>query len=532
MNQFKYIMFAGIAISAWSASAQVADGSLGYYQDARIFSQTSPVYGSTARMQGLGGAQISLGADMSSAGSNPAGLGFFNRSVLSFTPSMTFNNSDASYFGNTISTYKNNFNFANLGMVFNSNKGDYTNEKFKGGSFAITFNRSNNFNSEVFYQGRNTSNSIVDSFVEGANNDLSDAYIDYAFGQFLIENADGYLYQKGADGRTYIYPDGDFDGYTSLVGTNSYDGYLPRQIERITTKGGQSALNFAWGGNYDDRVYFGAGLSFESVRYSRIRTYTEDSFRDVDGNQDDLLYKIQIQDELTIDGSGVGFNGGLIVRPVDFVTLGLSYKSPTYYSLNDESGFTFATDWNENYSYYNGTNSEGDSVFYDMGSYKETSDLTMSQYNLKTPGKLSLGATFFLGKVGFISGDVEFVDYTRSQLKSNDFSVVADNQTIKNLYTNTMNFRIGSEFRYDDFRFRAGYAFFGDAFANNDSFDGRSQNVSFGLGYRSRDYFIDLAVVNRKSFDAYSPYQISTGTPIADIEQRTNTVSATIGFNF
>ncbi len=97
--------------------------------------------------------------------------------------------------------------------------------------------------------------------------------------------------------------------------------------------------------------------------------------------------KIQIQDELTIDGSGVGFNGGLIVRPVDFVTLGLSYKSPTYYSLNDESGFTFATDWNENYSYYNGTNSEGDSVFYDMGSYKETSDLTMSQYNLKTPGK-------------------------------------------------------------------------------------------------------------------------------------------------
>lgn len=58
-----------------------------YFEDAYRFSNTNYGMGSTARMQAIGGAQIALGGDISSAVSNPAGLGFFNKSVFVVTPS-------------------------------------------------------------------------------------------------------------------------------------------------------------------------------------------------------------------------------------------------------------------------------------------------------------------------------------------------------------------------------------------------------------------------------------------------------------
>jgi hypothetical protein len=51
---------------------------------AKMFSTTAPT--GTARFQALGGNHSALGADVSSASGNPAGLGFYTRSEFSFTP--------------------------------------------------------------------------------------------------------------------------------------------------------------------------------------------------------------------------------------------------------------------------------------------------------------------------------------------------------------------------------------------------------------------------------------------------------------
>src|SRR5690606_21811866 len=77
-----------LLISAWvcfacvKASAQMVPGAYDYHELALLFSQYN--YKGTARIQGIGGAQVSLGGDLSSALSNPAGLGFYNRSEFSF----------------------------------------------------------------------------------------------------------------------------------------------------------------------------------------------------------------------------------------------------------------------------------------------------------------------------------------------------------------------------------------------------------------------------------------------------------------
>ena len=87
----------------------------GYYLDAARFSQTTP--GGTARIQGLGGTQIALGADMSSIFSNPAGLGLYNRSVFSISPSYSFSNTKTDYSGTTIEMDNSSFTVDNIGIV-------------------------------------------------------------------------------------------------------------------------------------------------------------------------------------------------------------------------------------------------------------------------------------------------------------------------------------------------------------------------------------------------------------------------------
>ncbi|MEQ8560818.1 MAG: hypothetical protein RID18_04855, partial [Cytophagales bacterium] len=78
-----------------NVQAQIDPNSIGYYQDALRFSSTDR--GGTARLQGLAGSGVALGGDLSSVIINPAGLGFYNRSVLSITPQISFRDNTASF---------------------------------------------------------------------------------------------------------------------------------------------------------------------------------------------------------------------------------------------------------------------------------------------------------------------------------------------------------------------------------------------------------------------------------------------------
>ena len=65
----------------------------GLTDEVLIFSQ-SPTAGS-ARIQAMGFSQVALGGDLSSAFSNPAGLGFYNKSEVTFSPALNFNSTNS-----------------------------------------------------------------------------------------------------------------------------------------------------------------------------------------------------------------------------------------------------------------------------------------------------------------------------------------------------------------------------------------------------------------------------------------------------
>ena len=131
-----------------------------YAEEALTISRFQP--GGSARVRGMGGVQNALGGDISSAYYNPAGLGMYNRSEFSITPGFVSSNTSASYLNNASSASTSNFIIPNIGIAFHTDKGS---KGLLGGTFAINFNRINDFNNSFNYHGTNKDNSIIDYFI-------------------------------------------------------------------------------------------------------------------------------------------------------------------------------------------------------------------------------------------------------------------------------------------------------------------------------------------------------------------------------
>ena len=224
----------------------------------------------------------------------------------------------------------------------------------------------------------------------------------------------------------------------------------------------------------------------------------------------------------------MNLNLGLIYKPIDVLNLGFTFQSPTWYSLNEEYEAAMSAKYN-NYEF------EQEDII--LGQQDAVTDLVVSNYGLNTPLKLGGGATFFVGKNGFISADVDWVDYSAGRISSNDFEESPDNQVINDIYTSTINYRMGGEARINMMRLRAGYAYFGDPYSDPSGFDQSSQQFSGGIGVKINSFSIDLAVVNQQYNSMYRSYQVldDNGFNYGPITEMKNSITSgilTLGISF
>lgn len=478
-----------------------------FAETALLFSRTSP--GGTARTQSMGSTQVALGADISTALSNPAGLGMYNRSEFSITPAFNFASTNSDFLGQSTNDTKNTFHIPNFGIAFHK---PYDNESgFLGGTFVISFSRVNDFNRNNSYQATNPNNSIIDSFLETAQGfpssqfdpggDLFNTPAQLAFENFLISDS------------TVIDPLANPNAYfTDVLG-------IPFQAETIETRGSQAQWSFSYGVNYNDKLFLGAGIGITTLRYESRKTYTE-SFTT------DPLSALLLEENLEITGSGINATFGAIYRPIDFVQVGFSATTPTYYELSDAYNAFMATSWN-NFQF------DANTLLNDE---QFASDLLLSDYSLSTPWKINLGATVFIQKKGFLSLDVEKINYSNANYNSNTpgLSLEADNAEIKSLYQNTFNIRLGGEYRYNAWRFRGGFAYLPEAFkATQNGIDQSVQRLTGGLGYRASRFYVDLAVVHTTGDTPYRPFTVNSPTsPLVTQDQKSTNVLLTVGFPF
>ncbi|WP_236136008.1 OmpP1/FadL family transporter [Mongoliitalea daihaiensis] len=504
ISKIFFLIFLVYAIEYNQAHAQ-----FGYFEDALRFSQFRST--GSARVNGLGGAQVSLGGDISNIHMNPAGLGFFRRSEFSMTPTISNWQTESIFLGQSQENRVSNFALPNIGVVISNPKGPLQSGAFRGGSFGISFNRSNFFNTDVGY--------------------FSDVEGDISIIDFFLRRADGIpesqIQNAGLTGlayETFLINPITVDGNGNpIANPTQYDSFVlgfPFQDELIITTGRTSQTTFSYGANFYNKLFLGAGVMFTAANFRRERRYTEEFFNEP-------LITTTTREFLETSGGGVSLNFGAIYKPIDQVNLGFNFQSPTWYRFNEQYDASMVNVF-DNFFF------EPENIT--LGREEARTDIILGTYNLNTPLRVSGGATFFVGKNGFITADVDFLDYTTSRINSRDFNPSDDNLEIRRLYGQVFNYRLGGEFRHDIFRLRGGYGFYGDPFANSNDFDRSMQQFSGGAGIRLKRFYVDFSYSVLMFDQLYNSFPfIENGFnigPFTEIRNRINSGSLTFGINF
>lgn len=437
--------------------------------------------GGTARTVGIGGGIGALGADYSVLSTNPAGLATFRTNEFVFTPSV-FNaktssllETDANNLANVETSTK--FNMNNIGMILNNRprRGKWT--TFNVG---IGFNRLATFNQEFQYKG--TSNgTIVDRFTELANDGFFDD-----FEVALAENV--VAIYTGADPNFYI---------NDFTDPSTSPDYLVDREQIVKTKGSYSELVFSMAGNFDEKLMIGATVGVPFLTFEEEKIYEESELTGVD----DVVFfnDLEFQEELTTSGVGVNLKLGLIYRINQMFRLGAAFHTPTAMSLTDN----FSTQLTYDY-----TDANGNSAL------TETSPDGRFDYKLRTPWRAIGSAAVLINRKGFISADVEYVDYSKSKFNlTSDSDNIEDqnyeidlNNTISSDFQSAINIRIGGEYALEMYRFRAGYSISGTPYADSNI---TNNAYSLGVGYRKKTFYVDLAYKKAQLEERYVPYLLA-----------------------
>jgi hypothetical protein len=505
MKKIKELLLIGILLILNSfASGQ----SLTTYKELALnFSRLNA--GGSARIQALGGAQVSLGGDYSSAYSNPAGLGMFHRSEFTVTPGFNSNNISSDYIDNKVKDSNSKIILPGISLVFHSPIEDRGN--FLGGSFGISFNRTNNFNSSFTYEGVNRDNSIIDDFIEDANG-FTTKQFDSNGSQYDTPTGLAY-FNYLIDSQNNLDPPGSDKLYFTDIGS------IPTQREQVLTQGSQSQVNLSYGANFGDKVFVGFGIGLTSLNYQSKKTYTE-SF-----TADRFLNKLTLIEDISTKGSGINATAGIIYKPEDFFQFGASITTPSAYTIADSYRASMSTNWK--FFPYGAANQPTGEI---------STSTILTDYSLVTPWKFSGGGTFFIKKFGFITADVELLNYGGNSYSSSTTGVSFDfdNSQIQKLYKTTMNYRFGAEYRLKMLRFRGGFNLMPDPYKSvQNGVDNTLQSVSFGAGYKTAKFYIDVAAVLSQSNFSYRPYLVSSNlTPLVTAKQANTLVIVTLGFPF
>jgi hypothetical protein len=477
-----------------------------YSQDAILFSTFQT--GSTARIKAIGNASTAIGGDLSSISGNPAGTGFFTKNEYGLTGSFTGFNSGSNYFGTTNSASGNNTNIDNASAVFYEPLNNNNPDKTKGWlslNFGTSFDRTNNFNQNIYYSGKSNGSSIADYFAQSANKsnyisngrfNFADNYPEYiAYNQYLIDSVG-----LNADKSKAVF--------APNTSTN------PNQSNTISRTGGQSEYAFSVGANYSNKLYLGIGLGFTTLDYNSLGVLNENGYEYVNNKSN---YSSSYVTDQTTTGTGFNARFGVIYKPISALRLGLTVTTPTWYNIDDNTFLGLTTQYAGNKPLNDGQN-------YALN------------YNLTTPWKLSGGVAVFAGNYGFISADVDYIDYSSTRLSNGsdiyDFSL--DNNNIKQYYQSAVNARIGGEARVNNhFFIRGGYGIQGSP---QKQIQSSINTTSAGIGYRWDKYYIDITYTHVKESETQYPYILDSGStfssPFASLNNTYNNAYLTMGVRF
>ncbi|MGE5943679.1 MAG: OmpP1/FadL family transporter [Flavobacteriales bacterium] len=481
--------------------------------DAVRYSQ-SEIQG-TARFRALSGAFGALGGDMSAVSINPAGSAVFAQSHASFSLSNLSSKNDTQYFNGFTSTSESDFdiNQGGASFVFANNNSNSPWRKF---TIGVAYDKTNDYDDTWNAVGTNTNNQSIDfyflNYADGVrlgdisligNESITDAYSD-------IGNVFGFAHQQAFLGyQSYILePDVDDDNNTSYTSNLANGNFDHDYYYTATGLNGKIAFNLA--AQYGDNLYLGLNLNSHFINYDRTTSLYEDN-----SNNNSLISSIEFGNTLSTTGSGFSFQLGGILKLTDEFRAGLTYDSPTWYTITEETTQYLATVRDDNGS--NVTAVVNPQI---VNAYPD--------YRIQTPAKITGSLAYVFGTQGLISFDYSVKDYSATKFKpSGDFTGL--NSDVANMLTSASTYRIGGEYKVKQLSFRGGYRFEESPYVNGFTV-GDLNGYSLGLGYNFGNTKLDLTYDYFERESDIPLYNVGL-TDTANVLNKNSNVTLSLSFN-
>ena len=468
----RYFLFATALMIAMSANAQET------YENAKLVGED---LNGTARYVGMGGAMEALGADISTIGTNPAGLGLFRHSNLSVSGGLLMQSNGKEFTNGN----KTNASFDQIGGVYSTRTGakSFLNFGFnyhKGKNFDYIMNAANSLNG---------SSQNKQSFIKGLVGSEGN-------GGFYVDrdpktNANVGYSDLNKKSNAYTFSQIDYLYWNTLIPTNNptkpydYDGGNDYTFNRAHN-GYIGNYDFSVSGNLNDRVYLGVTFGIKDVHYNAYSEYSENL---VSGA------RASVADNRSITGSGFDVTAGVIVRPIESspFRIGAYVKTPTWYDLTT-SNTTSLIDY-RNYGAANNSK-------YVNNSY---------DFKIWTPWKFGFSLGHTIGSSLALGATYEYEDYSRINTRINDGgyidywtgsyydSSIADTQMnnhTREILKAVSTLKLGVEYKpTTNLALRAGYNYVSPMYFSHGQKDpGLS---SLGTSYASATDYTDWKATNR-----------------------------------
>lgn len=469
----------------------------------------------TARSMAMAGAFTSLGADISSIGINPAGLGMYSTNEFSLTPSITISSSKSnaqSY--NSNSTTR--FTPSNIGLVFNLYRGV---GKVRNVALGFSYNRvaDLNYNRSLWYDnpysGGEPSASILNLMAGQLT--VNELFPENEFLGYYGERFPDLWGSMLAYNSYLINPYEDSEGKfweADHIGQNASVGHFYDQRSRGHI--GEYALSF--GMDFLSKIYIGATLGIQNISQT-IDTYYAEDYLYGDNiaigptgsalvEQADWMHYNQ-----SVDVRGVGFNFkiGLIYRPITSLRLGVAYHTPTAYSLDHyyTAGMSSLSYNNTEQKYYpSAVDTEGD-----------WEDSNSDSWKFRTPSRLMFGASYTFSERAIISIDYERDWYGGIKVRNTPRWIpnpeAVSRSSIKSSLRASNTLRLGAEFKPTNrWALRAGFGY-SDAVGKGNSLALEGPTAEQTLYYTAGAGFrftprLSLDVAYRYMKSEYSEYRL------------------------
>jgi hypothetical protein len=469
----------------------------------------------TARFSGLGGAFNALGGDFGSLSTNPAGIATYRSSEFVITPSLTLNNTNTRFRGESLSDRYTRLGLSNWGYI-----GTYLTGKSEGLisiNFGLGYNKAANFYKRTQLRGNDSPNSVLDMFAQYANGlNLNPDYLKQEFRDILPEDWSTAMALTGEMIR--------YEGNEYLINGKNNENLV--DIYGSTVQAGSTGeYTFSMGANISNSFQLGMTIGLQDLEYVNHLYYGEK----YTGAVSEIQYMSSNRDEYTRTiGTGVNAKFGIIYRPIDAFRLGFAVHTPTFFNMTRE----YRVDMNSMYKVRGSDDSKA-----------EKSRPDRYEYNLTTPYRLEFGLAYIFGRTALISVDYELVGNNSMRIRdyqTNDGYISSRNNAIKNIYRATSNLRVGAEVNLPyKLMLRAGFNYFQSPYKDSRlNFDRYA--YSGGIGYRSKHFFADLTYIHNTAKYHFAPYYVNDyrvrdkdENPDVAVEKlRIGRIMATIGIRF